>query len=193
MLLFQFCPYCKIYNPLVETSQNGTKVIVYTHCGNPDCKQKDSVWRSQPNMEGTKIPAGNFLLSFTTLVAGASISKVQRVFNRMGLACISLTTFFQHQKVSWSNTIISIEHTFILSPFPITPIPKSITPFLMYYKFSKSTQNVYTTFLSDKFLLSSLLTQRRRFFDSASFALLDTLLCISPFLFSITLSLRSHS
>ena len=102
MLLFQFCPSCKSANPLVETSQHGTKVIVYTHCGNPNCKQSDSVWRSQPNMEGTKIAAGNFLLSFATLVAGASISKVQRVLRHMGVACISLSTFFRHQKVSWS-------------------------------------------------------------------------------------------
>ena len=100
MLLFQFCPSCKSANPLVETSQHG---IVYTHCaGNPNCKQSDSVWRSQPNMEGTKIAAGNFLLSFATLVAGASISKVQRVLRHMGVACISLSTFFRHQKVSWS-------------------------------------------------------------------------------------------
>ena len=92
MLLFQFCPSCKSANPLVETSQHGTKVIVYTHCGNPNCKQSDSVWRSQPNMEGTKIAAGKFLLSFVSLVAGASISKVQRVLRHMGVACISLST-----------------------------------------------------------------------------------------------------
>jgi hypothetical protein len=102
VFLSQFCPSCKSANPLVETSQHGTKVIVYTHCGNPNCKQSDSVWRSQPNMEGTKIAAGNFLLSFATLVAGASISKVQRVLRHMGVACISLSTFFRHQKVSWS-------------------------------------------------------------------------------------------
>jgi threonine dehydrogenase-like Zn-dependent dehydrogenase len=89
-LLFKLCPSFKTANPLVETSQHGTKVVVhiYTHCGNPYCKQKESMWRSQPNMEGTKIAAGNFLLSFAILVAGASISKVHRVFTHIGMACI---------------------------------------------------------------------------------------------------------
>ena len=99
MLLFQFCPSCKSANPLVETSKHGTKVVVHIYCGNPNCKQRNSVWHSQPNMEGTKIAAGNFLLSFAILVAGASISKVQCVFTHMGMACISMSTFFRHQKV----------------------------------------------------------------------------------------------
>jgi hypothetical protein len=50
-------------------------------------------------MTGTKIPAGNFLLSFAILVAGKSATKVLRVFNHMGLKCISLSTFFKHQRV----------------------------------------------------------------------------------------------
>ena len=99
MVLFQFCPSCKAANPLVESSKHGTKVVVYTYCGNPNCKQRNSVWHSQPNMQGTKIAAGNFLLSFAVLVAGTSISKVQRVFTHMGVACISGSTFFRHQKV----------------------------------------------------------------------------------------------
>ena len=99
MLLFQFCPSCQSPNPLIETSVRGTKVIVYTHCGSPSCKQKEFVWHSQPNIEGTKLAAGDFLLSFAILLAGTSISKVQRVFNHMGMACISLSTFFTHQKV----------------------------------------------------------------------------------------------
>jgi hypothetical protein len=53
-------------------------------------------------MEGAKIAAGNFLFSFAILVAGASISKGQRVLRHMGVACISLSTFFRHQKASWS-------------------------------------------------------------------------------------------
>ena len=99
MLLFQFCPSWKSENRLVETSQHRTMVVVHTHSGNPDCTQKKSVWHSQPNIEGTKIAAGNFLLSFAILLAGASASKVLRVFSHMEMACISPRTFFKHQQV----------------------------------------------------------------------------------------------
>ena len=100
LTLFKVCPSCKADNPLVETSQCGTMVTVQTYCGNPDCKQRKSVWHSQPNVEGTKIASGNFLLSFAILLAGASASKVLRVFSHMGLACFSLRTFYNHQRVS---------------------------------------------------------------------------------------------
>ncbi|KAJ7380685.1 hypothetical protein OS493_007052 [Desmophyllum pertusum] len=49
-------------------------------------------------MFGTRIPARNFLLCFVILLAGGSASKVIQIFNHMGLACISLSTFFQHQR-----------------------------------------------------------------------------------------------
>ena len=52
-------------------------------------------------MQGQKfIYAGNFLLSFAILVAGSSASKVLQVMKHMGLACISLPTYFRHQQVS---------------------------------------------------------------------------------------------
>ena len=51
-------------------------------------------------MSGTKIYAGNFLVSFAILVAGSSASKVLQVMKHMGLACISLPTYFRHQQVS---------------------------------------------------------------------------------------------
>ena len=54
-------------------------------------------------MPGTKIAAGNFLLSLAILVAGASATKVRTVFNHMGLACISLQTYYTHQNV-WNMT-----------------------------------------------------------------------------------------
>lgn len=105
MLLFQFCPACKSDNILVEMSQCGTMVVMYLDCGNPTCIQKQSVWYSQPYMEETKIPAGNFLLSMAILVAGGSASKVLKVFSHMGMACISLATFFKHQRV-YANIIL---------------------------------------------------------------------------------------
>ena len=39
------------------------------------------MWHSQPKIEGTKVVAGNILLSFAILLAGASASKVLSVFS----------------------------------------------------------------------------------------------------------------
>ena len=100
LLLFQFCRACKADKPLIESREVGTMAVVTTRCQNPKCPEKEKVRYSQPYMPGTKIPAGNFLLSFAILLAGSSVSKVIQIFNHMGLACISLSTFFQHQRVS---------------------------------------------------------------------------------------------
>ena len=42
--------------------------------------------------------AGNVLLSFEILMAGASVSKVMLVFKHMGLCSTTCRTFFLHQK-----------------------------------------------------------------------------------------------
>ena len=100
LLLFSTCPSCKMPDPSVEVRRFGTMAKVVTICNNHHCKKKENAWRSQPNVLDTKIPAGNFLLSFAILVAGGSASKVLKNFKHMGLACISLATFFRHQQVS---------------------------------------------------------------------------------------------
>lgn len=107
LILFKFCHFCHEPNPLVETLQIGTMAEVRALCVNPKCG-KEFIWKSQPVMPATKIPAGNFLLCFSILVAGGSASKVFQIFKHMGLACISLNTFFEHQRVSkavYSNCI----------------------------------------------------------------------------------------
>ena len=76
--------------------QLGTMVIVSQHC--VTCGDDAYVWRSQPMVLGGKYPAGNVLLSFAVLMAGASISKVLLVFKHMGLSAYSARTFFFHQK-----------------------------------------------------------------------------------------------
>jgi hypothetical protein len=60
---------------------------VTSTCANPKCG-RTTKWFSQPYMTGTKIPAGNFLLSLAILVAGTSATKFLPVFNHMGLKCI---------------------------------------------------------------------------------------------------------
>lgn len=98
LLLFKFCHFCKSDNPAVEARKCGTLVVVKSFCINPKC-MKEKIWKSQPQMTGTKIPAGNLLLSMATLLAGGSISKVIQIFKHMNLCSISLSTFFKHQRV----------------------------------------------------------------------------------------------
>ena len=76
--------------------QQGTMVIVNQHC--TSCSEESFEWKSQPMALGGKYPAGNVLLSFAVLMAGASISKVLLVFKHMGLSAYSARTFFFHQR-----------------------------------------------------------------------------------------------
>ena len=99
LLLFSFCPICKADNPAVETREIGTEAVVKTTCSNPKC-MKEKTWYSQPLMPGSRIPAGNFLLCLSILLAGGSATKVFQVFSHIGLGCLSLTTFFKYQRVS---------------------------------------------------------------------------------------------
>ncbi|KXJ17797.1 uncharacterized protein LOC110233295 [Exaiptasia diaphana] len=97
LLLFNVCHFCKSDNPLVTRRVIGTMVEVKSACTNLKCR-KEYIWKSQPNFPGTRIAAGNLLLCFAILMAGGSISKVSQVFKHMGLSCISLATFFRHQR-----------------------------------------------------------------------------------------------
>ena len=100
LLLFQFCHICRSeIKPTVTATQNGTEVVIKTACNNPSCG-KDHTWNSQPLLPRTRIAAGNFLLCMATLFAGGSFTKVAQIFQHMGLSCISLNTFFTHQRVS---------------------------------------------------------------------------------------------
>lgn len=84
MLLSLFtmvCFKCKKSKPTATMKQRGTMVIVSQHC--PKCGENAFHWRSQPLIFGN-YPAGNILLSFGVLMAGASISKILLVFRHMG-------------------------------------------------------------------------------------------------------------
>ena len=52
-------------------------------------------WRSQPSLLGRA--AGNILLSFSSLMAGASISKVLLAFRHFGLVVYSPRIYYRHQ------------------------------------------------------------------------------------------------
>lgn len=91
-----FCFKCKERNPKVTITQRGTMVIVKQYCLN--CRDDSFTWRSQPMMFNGRYPAGNVLLSFSVLMAGASISKILLVFRHMGLSVFTARTFFFLQK-----------------------------------------------------------------------------------------------
>ncbi|KAL9985088.1 hypothetical protein ACROYT_G007452 [Oculina patagonica] len=55
------------------------------------------MWRSQPFVLG-RYPAGDVLLSFAVLMAGALISRILLVCRHMGLSVFSARTFFLHQR-----------------------------------------------------------------------------------------------
>ena len=83
---------CKADSPKVSMKKNGTLVT-------PTALQKlltSFTWRSQPLILGT-YPAGNMLLSFAILMAGASISKVLLVFKHFAMQTYKGRTFFYHQ------------------------------------------------------------------------------------------------
>ena len=72
---------------------HGTMVTVTQHCRK--CKDVFE-WNSQPLVMG-KYQAGNLLLSFAILMAGASISKVLLIFCHKGISVYSARTYFRHQ------------------------------------------------------------------------------------------------
>ncbi|XP_067024374.1 uncharacterized protein [Acropora muricata] len=108
LLLFQFCHICRTGStPEVKAEQRGTAMVIKTICTNSKCR-KEFVWSSQPFIPGTKILAGNFLMCMAVLCAGGSFTKVRQMFLHMGLACVSLRTFFRHQQ----NLLIPTIHLF---------------------------------------------------------------------------------
>lgn len=93
-LFTMFCFKCREARPSVTMKSFGTMVTATQHC--MKCKQSYE-WQSQPTVHG-KIPAGNLLLSFAILMAGASISKTLLIFRHMGLSVYAARTYFRHQR-----------------------------------------------------------------------------------------------
>lgn len=87
-----FCSKCKGDKAKVTMKQRGTMVIVNQYCLTSG--DNSYSWKSQPMMFNGRYPAGNVLLSFSVLTAGASISKILLVFKHMGLSAYNARTFF---------------------------------------------------------------------------------------------------
>ena len=90
-------------NPEVTPSQTGTLLTIETKCS--ACKGVFT-WKSQPFLLG-KFPAGNILLSFAVLCAGASIRKVLTVFQHMGVLVYNEPTYYYHQRHLLIPTVVS--------------------------------------------------------------------------------------
>jgi hypothetical protein len=84
-----FCLKCKADSPKVFMN-NGNMVTVQQHCRN--CPS-GFTWRSQPLIM-RNYPAGNILLSFAILIAGASIKKILLVFKHFDMQVYEARTFF---------------------------------------------------------------------------------------------------
>lgn len=94
LVLFQFCRYCFCPKPDIDIKQSGTYIVITSKC--QKC-EKVYIWESQPKILG-RIPAGNLLLSFAVLCAGASIRKVLLVLKHMNLLVYHETTYYYHQR-----------------------------------------------------------------------------------------------
>ena len=103
LLLFQYCHLCMAPSPEVSPSQTGTLLTIETKCS--ACKGIFT-WKSQPFLL-RKFPAGNLLLSFAVLCAGASIKKVLTVFQHMGVLVYNEPTHYYHQRHLLIPTVVS--------------------------------------------------------------------------------------
>lgn len=102
LLLFQHCHYCFSPKPDISVKQTGTMMTVSSYCRS--CHETQ-IWKSQPYLFGL-FPAGNLLLSFAVLCAGASVQKVLLVFQHMGLLVYHRATYYYHQKHLLFPTVV---------------------------------------------------------------------------------------
>ncbi|KAK3735909.1 hypothetical protein QZH41_010201, partial [Actinostola sp. cb2023] len=103
LLLFQYCHLCFAPSPTINVSQCGTMISIDASC--EKCK-KTYNWNSQPFLLG-KFPAGNLLLSFAMLCAGASVKKVLLTFKHMNLLVYHEATYYYHQRHLLIPTIVT--------------------------------------------------------------------------------------
>lgn len=104
-----FCFKCKADSPTVSMKKNGTMVTISQHC--ISCGPNSFHWKSQPIIKGG-YPAGNLLLSFGSLMAGASISKLLLVFRHMGLSAYTARTYYYHQQKFLFPTVLRYWQTY---------------------------------------------------------------------------------
>ena len=55
LLLSCVCPASKQDDLLAEPRVIGTMIEIASSCATPNCKDKERLWRSQPDMPGTRV------------------------------------------------------------------------------------------------------------------------------------------
>ena len=90
------CPQCSTPTIPVISKTVGSCIHIKQYCNNLQCVFKRD-WASQPYI--CNMPAGNLLLSCAILLSGSLPNKSLRLFHFLNLQCISLSTFYRHQKM----------------------------------------------------------------------------------------------
>lgn len=90
--LFSFCHQCMSIDVCVSKLVLGSFLRVIQKC---NCCNKETKWDSQPFVRN--IPEGNLLMSAGILFTGCLPEPSIRMFQTMGCACISRSTFYYHQ------------------------------------------------------------------------------------------------
>lgn len=93
MELLRLCRDCRSGNVNIMKREMGTMAIVSAECYSCGKMWK---WESQPYFHRT--PAGNVLLSASTLFAGGSWKRVEQILGHLRVACISEQTFYVIQR-----------------------------------------------------------------------------------------------
>jgi hypothetical protein len=102
--LFEDCPVCRT-KCSVQSTTHGSLLRVQQDCVNKRCMFSRQ-WDSQPMVQRT--PAGSLLMSAAILFCGASYTKTLRVFNAMGVVCISDSTFKKHSREYLQPTVYKV-------------------------------------------------------------------------------------
>ena len=93
LLQWCHCISCGSVDIRQEWNISGTLLFISFVCDSCD---RSFSWASQPRIG--KFPGGNILLSAGILFAGASVTKVLRVLQHMGVMTHTARTFFHHQR-----------------------------------------------------------------------------------------------
>ncbi|KAJ4936467.1 hypothetical protein JOQ06_001059, partial [Pogonophryne albipinna] len=102
MSLFTICPSCCGETQGNVEQQEGTYIKIKQVCA--ACGY-ERFWQNQP-MLYRNMPACNLLLSGAIHFSGCMATQTIRMLKRLGLQCISVGTFFRHQRLYTIPTIV---------------------------------------------------------------------------------------
>ena len=107
MELFEICTKCCSPTAASITYVNGSMLKIKQSCEHCNYTR---MWFSQPYVGGK--PAGNLSISAGILFSGSMPTKVLRMYRFMKVACISSSTFMNHQKYYLYPAIAHVWHDY---------------------------------------------------------------------------------